>query len=284
MIIKELYDKITLVNPCNQATFLSHYDTSVRAILARYNTKYVVLPGAVYLKPVNINDDSPVFEEYMNAIYDNILFLLTGNGDRKTDYVAEADDAYKHVWTAYMKDKTFVDEKAKRCGNGLPERVIEKPVVHVDHEVEAFTAQAVPLTPGSIPTVTYENHTFTFGIPQGFKGESGNQGERGVPGERGPQGMTGPEGRRGPQGERGIRGERGPAGPQGPRGPSGQEGQPGTDGQNGVDGADGVTFTPSVSSAGVISWTNDGGRTNPSSVDLVAAVLAALPSAVGVSF
>ena len=58
----------------------------------------------------------------------------------------------------------------------------------------------------------------------------------------------------------------------------------GTDGQDGQDGTDGVTFTPAVSSEGVISWTNDGGQQNPQSVDLVAAVISALPSAVGVSF
>ena len=51
-----------------------------------------------------------------------------------------------------------------------------------------------------------------------------------------------------------------------------------------ISGTDGVTFTPSVSSAGVISWTNDGGKTNPESVDLVQAVLDALPAAEGVSF
>ena len=34
------------------------------------------------------------------------------------------------------------------------------------------------------------------------------------------------------------------------------------------DGADGVTFTPAVSEEGVISWTNDGGRENPESVDI----------------
>ena len=33
-------------------------------------------------------------------------------------------------------------------------------------------------------------------------------------------------------------------------------------------GADGVTFTPSVSAAGVISWSNDGNRPNPSPVDI----------------
>ena len=35
-----------------------------------------------------------------------------------------------------------------------------------------------------------------------------------------------------------------------------------------VTGDDGVTFTPSVSSEGVISWTNDGGRTNPQPVNI----------------
>lgn len=44
------------------------------------------------------------------------------------------------------------------------------------------------------------------------------------------------------------------------------------DGASGTDGDDGVTFTPAVSSAGVISWANDGGRQNPNPVDLTAGV------------
>ena len=40
------------------------------------------------------------------------------------------------------------------------------------------------------------------------------------------------------------------------------------DGTNGTNGTDGVTFTPSVSAAGVISWTNDGGKPNPPSVNI----------------
>lgn len=109
MIIQELYDKVTLTNPCRQADFLTHYDTSVRAIMARYDTRYVILPGTVYVRPTGLLDDSPVFEEYMNAIYDNILFLLTGNTDRKTDYVQEAEDAYKTVWKYLTRGKKFRD-------------------------------------------------------------------------------------------------------------------------------------------------------------------------------
>ena len=37
----------------------------------------------------------------------------------------------------------------------------------------------------------------------------------------------------------------------------------------GLPGADGVTFTPSVSEAGVISWTNDGEEENPDPVDIM---------------
>ena len=42
----------------------------------------------------------------------------------------------------------------------------------------------------------------------------------------------------------------------------------GTNGTNGTNGTDGVTYTPAVSEAGVISWTNDGGRQNPNPVDI----------------
>lgn len=44
---------------------------------------------------------------------------------------------------------------------------------------------------------------------------------------------------------------------------------PGLPGADGTDGTDGVTFTPSVSEAGVISWTNDGEEENPDPVDIM---------------
>ena len=55
-------------------------------------------------------------------------------------------------------------------------------------------------------------------------------------------------------------------------------------GEKGANGDSGVTYTPGVSESGVISWTNDGGMENPPDVDLVGAVINALPSAMGVSF
>lgn len=60
----------------------------------------------------------------------------------------------------------------------------------------------------------------------------------------------------------------GPQGIRGPTGSSGPKGDPGPKGDTGNPGADGVTFTPIVSAEGVISWTNDGERENPESVNI----------------
>lgn len=60
----------------------------------------------------------------------------------------------------------------------------------------------------------------------------------------------------GPQGEPGEQGATGEPGPQGETGPQGEP------------GADGITFTPAVSAEGVISWTNNGGKTNPQPVNI----------------
>lgn len=46
----------------------------------------------------------------------------------------------------------------------------------------------------------------------------------------------------------------------------------GKDGDKGDDGTDGTTFTPSVSAEGVISWTNDGGKSNPTAVNIKGAI------------
>ena len=54
----------------------------------------------------------------------------------------------------------------------------------------------------------------------------------------------------------------------GSKGSSGTNGTNGTNGKDGADGEDGVTFTPSVDSAGNLSWTNNGGLTNPPTVNI----------------
>lgn len=70
------------------------------------------------------------------------------------------------------------------------------------------------------------------------------------------------------QGAKGDTGPRGPQGPQGPQGAQGPQGIQGLKGDTGAKGETGTTFTPAVSGDGVMSWTNDGGKANPASVNI----------------
>ena len=94
------------------------------------------------------------------------------------------------------------------------------------------------------------------GITGEFINNGPLQGAKGETGERGPQGIQGPKGDPGKDGAKGA---------DGLPGKDGADGAPGKDGTN---GRDGVTFTPSMSDDGDLSWTNDGGKANPQTVNL----------------
>ena len=136
--------------------------------------------------------------------------------------------------------------------------------------------------------------------PQGETGPQGPQGNTGPAGPEGPKGATGPAGPDGAPGKDGSPGKDGADGAPGQdgfspsasvaetstgatititdktgttaaeikNGKDGAPGKAGTPGKDGADGADGTTFTPSVSAAGDLSWTNDGGKANPAPVNL----------------
>lgn len=127
---------------------------------------------------------------------------------------------------------------------------------------------------------------------KGDKGDPGEQGPKGEPGETGPQGPTGPQGETGHQGPTGPAGDNGAPGAngvtptigtngnwylgetdtgkpsRGEKGDKGDKGPQGEQGETGGTGAAGTTFTPSVAADGTLSWTNDGGKTNPDSVNI----------------
>lgn len=147
-------------------------------------------------------------------------------------------------------------------------------------------ASATQLESTQPPTVTVEASgpntakifKFSFGIPQGTKGDKGDTGAKGDPGEKGDTGATGAAGKDGITptiGENGnwylgdtdtgkpSRGATGAQGAQGPQGEKGDTGAQGPQGETGATGATGAVFTPSVDTNGNISWTNNGGLANP---------------------
>lgn len=139
--------------------------------------------------------------------------------------------------------------------------------------------------------------------PQGDTGPAGPEGPKGATGPAGPDGAPGKDGSPGKDGANGApgqdgfspsasvaetatgatititdktgtttaeikNGKDGAPGKDGTNGKDGAPGAPGTPGANGTDGKDGTTFTPSVSAAGDLSWTNDGGKANPATVNI----------------
>lgn len=107
MIVKEIYESVTATDPCRQEQFLLHLDTTVRALIAKYSLRYTLLPGTVYDRAMSVEEEIPVYEFYFPAIADNIRYLLSGNPDRKADYVSEAEDAYRSVWREKVKGTKF---------------------------------------------------------------------------------------------------------------------------------------------------------------------------------
>ena len=104
--------------------------------------------------------------------------------------------------------------------------------------------------------------------PKGDKGDTGATGPQGPAGADGEDGATGPQGPKGDKGDTGATGPQGEKGDKGDKGDTGATGATGPAGNDGADGEDGATFTPSVSSAGVLSWTNNKGLTNPAAVNI----------------
>lgn len=83
---------------------------------------------------------------------------------------------------------------------------------------------------------------------------TGPIGVQGPKGDKGDTGATGPQGPAGADGAKGDKGDTGPEGPQGEAGPAGADGER---------GPQGYTFTPSVDANGNLSWSNNGGLSNP---------------------
>lgn len=147
-----------------------------------------------------------------------------------------ADEMLARVQTMSFCGETGMIEDIRLVGCVLQKQV-DGTWVDVGNIFNGVTASANPLPPGSDPTVSVDECSFTFGIPEGEPGPQGEEGPQGPQGEEGPQGDTGAQG---------------PAGPQGATGAQGPQGEPGNDGtiQN-------VTYNPDHSvadNACAIAW------------------------------
>lgn len=173
-------------------------------------------------------------------------------------------------------DQTTLDELVERLGkieefqdpdaikNAIEDYLEQNPVEVPVQSVNGHTGE-VNLTADDVGAISQDDLQEATNEALAQAKESGE-----FDGPRGPEGPQGPKGDPGEIGPAGPTGETGPEGPQGERGPQGEKGEKGDKGATGASG-----YTP-------VKGTDY--FTEEDKTELVNAVLAALPSAEGVSY
>lgn len=114
----------------------------------------------------------------------------------RIDHALDGSEKPPEPWEGWVQQVTDAADRAEDAAELL----------------ESPGAEAVTLAPGSSATAEYSDGTFTFGIPQGAKGDPGQDGAPGAKGDKGDTGATGPQGPKGDKGDTGATGPQGPAG------------------------------------------------------------------------
>lgn len=98
-----LYDRVCLTAPLSPKEFVAYFNDTVTELITMFGDKYVC--DGEYTELVSVNDGSNVYDMYSDAIVNNIIFLKTGNTDRKTDFLYKANKAYQYYWHKSIKKK-----------------------------------------------------------------------------------------------------------------------------------------------------------------------------------
>lgn len=107
MYIRDVFEVVQVDTPCSQPKFLSYLHGTVQFLISKYGKKYVI-GDAAYTKPASLEADIPVDEMYFMAVADNIAYMVSGNENRKVDFVEEAENAYRAVWTQHHGKSKFL--------------------------------------------------------------------------------------------------------------------------------------------------------------------------------
>ena len=104
MDIKYLYERICMKAPMEQDRFLAAVNYTIRELISLYGSEYVQSGGPV--RPVlHVNSDPGIYEDYEDALFDNVMYFASNDASYKTDFVAHAQYAYHNVWRRKTKGK-----------------------------------------------------------------------------------------------------------------------------------------------------------------------------------
>ena len=184
------------------------------------------------------------------TVLDNITQDKFDSWDNKSEFSGSYNDltdkpTIPSKTSQLTNDSGYLTEHQSLDGYAKTED-IPTTISQLTNDAGFITLNEVPVTDlsgyvtkelGNASQITFaDGQTFQAKLDAGML--KGDKGDTGIPGEKGDKGDTGEQGIQGIQGEKGVNGE------------------------------NGATFIPSVSATGDLSWTNDKGLSNPTTVNI----------------
>ena len=108
MDIKTLFDRVNRTTTISQPAFVDFYNDAVRYLVGAYNEKYVIKPEYAYAPIQHITDEDYVRDEYTQAIIDSILYAVTNEAIKYTQFRTGAEEAYLNVWRKKSYGAAFI--------------------------------------------------------------------------------------------------------------------------------------------------------------------------------
>lgn len=106
MTVLEIYEKVNLILPVEQRRFFNLFEDTVSELLALYRN-FVTENNEKFEAPKALSDENTVMPLYHGAIVDNIIFLLSGEESRKSEFIRKSREAYLKYWSDNAKGRTI---------------------------------------------------------------------------------------------------------------------------------------------------------------------------------
>ena len=92
----------------DESSFIMYLNETVNELIGKYRPRYVILPDTVYneidnLDAIRINAPINIYGIYSQCVTENIIYLINGDQNRKTDFINHAEQAYLTIYREICK-------------------------------------------------------------------------------------------------------------------------------------------------------------------------------------
>ena len=98
MNIIKIYERVTQTTAVDESSFIMYLNETVNELIGKYRPRYVILPDTVFTEVESIDDTLNVYDFYAQCITENIIFLITGDQNKKMEFINHAQQAYIAVY------------------------------------------------------------------------------------------------------------------------------------------------------------------------------------------